>query len=74
MALGQGGRAIVLRRGSSGDEVGELQELLVGKGFDISTDRDSGPATELAVRMLQKNGGLAVDGIVGRRTWALLRS
>jgi putative chitinase len=74
VALNEGGNTIVLHRGSTGDAVRELQELLIAKGFDISIDSDFGPATELAVRMFQKNQGLDVDGIVGRKTWALLRS
>ena len=74
VALSEGGNTIVLRRGSLGDAVSELQELLRGKGFDISIDSDFGPATELAVMMFQKNNHLVVDGIVGRKTWASLRS
>lgn len=74
VALSEGGNTIVLRRGSLGDAVRELQELLKGKGFDISIDSDFGPATELAVMMFQKNNRLVVDGIVGRNTWASLRS
>lgn len=73
VALNEGGDSIVLRRGSFGDAVRELQELLANKGFDISIDSDFGPATELAIMMLQKNNGLTVDGIVGKDTWALLR-
>ena len=64
----------MLRRGSFGDAVRELQELLIAKGFDISIDSEFGPATELAVMMFQKNNSLVVDGIIGRNTWALLRS
>lgn len=74
ISLGEGGNTTVLRRGSFGDAVGELQELLVAKGFDISIDNDFGPGTELAVRMFQKNNGLVADGIVGKNTWASLRS
>lgn len=74
VALNEGGNSTVLRRGSFGDAVRELQELLIAKGFDISIDSDFGPATELAVMMFQKNNSLVVDGIIGRNTWALLRS
>jgi len=73
VSLKEGGNTVVLRRGSFGEAVGELQELLTTKGYDISIDSDFGPATELAVMMFQKNNGLVVDGIVGRYTWALLR-
>jgi putative chitinase len=74
VALSEGGNTIVLRRGSSGDAVRELQELLIINGFGIAIDGDFGPATELAVMMSQKNSGLSVDGVVGRNTWATLRS
>ena len=62
VALNEGGNTIVLRRGSFGDSVTELQELLRTKGFEISVDSDFGPATELAVMIFQKNNGLVVDG------------
>lgn len=74
VALSEGGNTIVLRRGSFGDAVRELQELLVAKGFAISIDSDFGAATELAVMTFQKSNGLTVDGIVGRNTWVSLRA
>lgn len=74
VSLNEGGNTVVLRRGSFGDAVYELQELLIAKGFDISIDSDFGPATELAVKMFQKNNGLVVDGIVGQNTWALVHA
>ena len=67
--LNEGGNSIVLRRGSFGDAVRELQELLKVKGFELAIDSDFGPATELAVMVLQKNNDLIVDVIVGRNTW-----
>ena len=73
VSLNEGGNTIVLRRGSFGDAVYELQELLIAKGFAIAIDSDFGSATELAVMIFQKNNGLVVDGIVGRNTWAPLR-
>jgi putative chitinase len=74
VSLNEGGNTIVLRRGSFGDAVRELQELLVTKGFNLSIDNDFGAATELAVNMYQKNHDLVADGIVGRNTWESLRS
>lgn len=70
----QGANSYVIRRGSYGDAVKDLQELLVSKGFDISIDSDFGVATELAVMMYQKKVGLDKDGIVGEKTWLALRS
>ena len=74
VAFDEGGHTIVLRRGSFGEAVAELQELLRAKGFDLSIDSDFGPATELAVMLLQKNNGLVVDGVVGQHTWQALRA
>lgn len=74
VALNEGGASTVLRRGSFGDEVIELQSLLLRKGFAISIDGDFGPATELAVMTYQKAKGCIVDGIVGRNTWQALRN
>jgi len=74
IALDEGGNTVVLRRGSFGDAVAELQELLRAKGFDLSIDSDFGPATELAVILFQKNSGLVVDGVVGQQTWQALRA
>lgn len=73
VAISEGGSTVVLHRGSLGDVVGELQELLIAKGFNISIDSDFGAATELAVMTFQKGNGLIVDGIVGKNTWAALR-
>lgn len=64
---------LVLRRGSKGDAVGELQRLLRNQGFMIAVDNDFGAGTEVAVAAFQKQRGLApVDGIVGNDTWTAL--
>ena len=72
IAFAEGGHTIVLRRGSFGDGVRELQELLAKKGFQLAIDGDFGAATELAVMMFQKDNGLAVNGIVGQEIWTAL--
>jgi putative chitinase len=59
----------VLRRGSQGDAVGELQTLLRKAGFPLAIDQDFGAATELAVMGVQKDARLTADGIVGPTTW-----
>lgn len=73
VASDEGGTTVVLRRGSFGDAVGDLQELLRAKGYDITIDHDFGPATELAVLVFQRKAGLTEDGIVGRDTWTALK-
>ena len=62
----------VLRRGSTGDAVGALQTMLRVLQPDLMIDLHFGPATELAVRMFQRDHGLQVDGVVGRLTWDAL--
>lgn len=74
VSITEGGTTVVLRRGSLGDAVGELQELLVEHGYNIAIDNDFGPGTELAVKMYQKANDLMPDGIVGSNTWHSLRS
>ena len=60
----------VLSRGSKGELVKKMQDRLAVGGYYHSTiDGDFGPATEAAVKDLQKYAGLSVDGIVGDRTW-----
>ena len=64
-----------LRKGSKGDAVRELQTMLLKLGYDLGPcgiDGDFGNATEAAVRNFQSDHRLAVDGIVGKNTWAEL--
>lgn len=67
------GTVVMLRRGSSGAAVTNLQQKLAAAGFSPGAiDGKFGPATESAVRMFQTARGLAVDGIVGPKTAAAL--
>ena len=64
-----------LRKGSKGDAVRELQTMLLKLGYDLGPcgiDGDFGKATEAAVRSFQSDHRLAVDGVVGKNTWAEL--
>lgn len=73
IAISEGGGTVVLRRGSFGDAVGDLQTLLNDKGYQVTVDNDFGPATELAVILFQRDKRLKADGIVGEKTWKALR-
>jgi murein L,D-transpeptidase YcbB/YkuD len=55
----------VLRRGSTGELVLEVQTIL-----GINRDSQFGPVTEAAVKKFQKMNKLKDDGIVGPLTWA----
>ena len=68
----------ILRRGSSGTAVRELQfYLYLLSAYEssipaVGIDGNFGAATENAVRAYQRFAGLTVDGIVGRATWESL--
>lgn len=64
-----------LARGSTGDKVRVLQELLLGRGYDLGTygaDGDFGATTHRRVVSFQAANGLTADGIVGENTWRKL--
>lgn len=69
---------VLLRRGSTGPQVAELQRRLKyaysAYAGDLDIDGVFGPETEAAVREFQRRtAGLRVDGIVGPATAAALR-
>jgi peptidoglycan hydrolase-like protein with peptidoglycan-binding domain len=65
----------VLKRGSSGPEVKDLQEKLKELGFDPNgVDGNFGPGTESAVRAFQNSKGLDADGKAGPNTIAAIQS
>ena len=55
---------MLLKKGSKGKEVKQLQEAL-----GIGADGIFGSGTESAVKKFQKDNGLGADGIVGSKTW-----
>ena len=64
-----------LRRGSSGKDVQQLQQILLSLGYDLGpcgVDGVFGRMTQAAVQAFQKARGLTVDGIVGPLTWAAM--
>ncbi len=65
--------AAVLRQGSKGDEVKEVQRRLKQWGYYTgSVDGVFGAATKKAVVAFQKKNGLTADGVVGKSTYAAL--
>ncbi len=66
--------AVVLRPGSQGSAVKQLQAHLQRLSYDPGPiDGQFGPRTDQAVRQFQRTTGLPVDGVVGATTWAQLQ-
>lgn len=64
-----------LRKGSKGQAVKDLQNMLIKHGYSLpryGADGDFGSETDAAVRAYQRDHKLEVDGIVGPLTWASL--
>lgn len=67
-----------LRKGSTGSEVSQLQQDLILFGYrdqnsdKLVVDGSYGAKTKAAVQNLQKDQGLAVDGVCGPITWACI--
>jgi peptidoglycan hydrolase-like protein with peptidoglycan-binding domain len=58
----------MLKTGSRGEDVTELQSQLNELGYELDVDGVFGRETEAAVRHLQSSFDLGVDGIVGPKT------
>ena len=65
---------IVLRKGSRGNAVRNLQELLNSKGFNLAVDGIFEALTSSAILNFQLENDLVPDGIVGEKTWGKLLS
>jgi putative chitinase len=64
----------ILRQGSSGSDVTDLQQKLKDLGFDPNgVDGNFGPGTRDAVIAFQQSKGLQADGIAGPATLAALQ-
>lgn len=62
-----------IKKGSRGTDVTYLQKRLTAKGYGVGTiDGIFGVKTLEAVKAFQVENGLAVDGIVGAKTWSQL--
>jgi hypothetical protein len=62
----------VLKKGSTGEFVLLLQEMLRKLGYEIGTDGIFGKGTEQAIFDFQRKNNLKIDGIVGAKTWILI--
>lgn len=66
-----------IQKGSQGNLVKIAQEKLIAKGYSCGPDGVDGifgNDTLNAVKQLQKDARIAVDGVVGKDTWAVLNS
>jgi hypothetical protein len=61
-----------LKLGASGAAVVTLQKRLAELGYAVKDDGSFGPKTKAAVTLFQRERGLLPDGVVGRKTWAVL--
>lgn len=62
----------IIRQGAKGSLVRIIQTRLMAKGFSVGkcgVDGDFGRDTFTAIRKLQKDKKLLVDGVAGRETW-----
>src|SRR5256886_1443595 len=65
----------VLKQGSSGPDVKDLQQKLKALGFDPNgVDGNFGPGTKAAVIAFQQSKGLQADGIAGPATLSALQA
>jgi putative chitinase len=65
----------VLKQGSSGPDVTNLQQKLKDLGFDPNgVDGHFGPGTTTALKAFQQSKGLQADGVAGPNTLAALQS
>ena len=63
----------VLKIGSTGLPVRRAQKRMSLVGYDVGgVDGRYGAATKGAVKKLQQQRGLAVDGVVGLQTWSVI--
>jgi len=63
----------MLRFGSYGDGVKQLQSDLKKLGFALIPDGDFGPATERALKQFQRENRLIIDGVFGPKSLETLR-
>lgn len=65
----------IVRKGARGNITKIIQKILIQKGYKLYThgaDSVFGTETYKAVKKLQSDNGIAVDGVVGEDTWNVL--
>lgn len=71
-AVNNNARYPTLKKGCKGECVKELQQRLCSLGYTVVCDGIFGDKTLAAVKAFQRANGLVVDGIVGKKTWAVV--
>lgn len=66
------GERRIIKWGMTGNDVKELQKLLIAHGYEVSATGKYAGRTLKAVTNFQESNGLAADGIVGQKTWSKL--
>lgn len=64
---------MLLRKGSTGDEVEALKLSLKAQGYDIDINSVFDAKTDDAVRAFQADQGLQIDGVVGNQTFTRIQ-
>jgi peptidoglycan hydrolase-like protein with peptidoglycan-binding domain len=62
----------LVKRGDNSRHVRDVQGLCNSHWENITIDGDFGPATEAAVKTVQRRYKVAADGVVGPVTWTCL--
>lgn len=65
---------MVTKPQQSGRDVLELQKMIQSVAIDIPTNGYFEKQTEAAVKIFQKRYALSVDGVVGEKTWHIVKS
>lgn len=64
----------LLRSGSDREAVVRVQKMLNSAGFPVGAVHGRfGPKTAVAVKKYQSSRGLSAEGIIGPKTWAVLK-
>ncbi|WP_409069832.1 N-acetylmuramoyl-L-alanine amidase [Clostridium sp. FAM 1755] len=67
--------APIVKKGARGGITKAIQKMLINIGYPVGSsgvDGIFGNGTETAIKVIQKDCNLSVDGIVGRETWKAL--